>query len=47
MWIERKRGIGFVLLSNAVHPKREKKGIAKYRNEIGNIIVSCESESVL
>lgn len=39
MWIEKELGIGFVLLSNAVHPKREKNGIMKYRNKIGNIII--------
>ena len=38
MWIERELGIGFVLLSNAVHPKRENNGIIKYRNKIGNVI---------
>jgi len=40
MWIDRKHGVGFVLLSNAVHPKREQNGIQKYRNKIGNIIIT-------
>ncbi len=42
MWIDRKKGIGFVMLSNAVHPKREENGITKYRNKIGNIITLLE-----
>ena len=42
MWIDRKKGIGFVMLSNAVHPKREKNGIIRYRNKIGNIITLSE-----
>lgn len=40
MWIDRSKGIGFVMLSNAVHPKRGQNGIIKYRNKIGNIIIS-------
>ncbi len=40
IWIERELGIGFVMLSNAVHPKREKNGIIKYRNIIGNMIIN-------
>jgi CubicO group peptidase (beta-lactamase class C family) len=40
LWIERKRGIGFVMLSNAVHPHRNKNNIIKYRNQIGNMILS-------
>lgn len=43
MWIDKKQGIGFVLLSNAVHPEREKNGIRKYRNRIGNIIIPKEA----
>lgn len=39
MFIERKKGIGFVLLSNGVHPKRERNKIGSYRNEIGNMII--------
>jgi CubicO group peptidase (beta-lactamase class C family) len=42
MWIDRSKGIGFVMLSNAVHPKRGHNGIIKYRNKIGNIIISKE-----
>jgi len=42
MWIDTEHGIGFVLLSNAVHPEREKNGIRKYRNTIGNIIIPKE-----
>ncbi len=40
IWIEREKGIGFVMLSNAVHPKRNRNGVIKYRNIIGNIILS-------
>lgn len=40
MWIERSRGIGFVMLSNAVHPLRTLNNIIKYRNQIGNLILS-------
>lgn len=39
MWIEKEKGIGFVMLSNAVHPKRELNGIIKYRKRIGNLII--------
>ncbi|MCF7925043.1 MAG: beta-lactamase family protein [Candidatus Izimaplasma sp.] len=39
MWIDRNKGIGFVMLSNAVHPKRENNKIIHYRNKIGNIIM--------
>jgi CubicO group peptidase (beta-lactamase class C family) len=44
MWIDRKKGLGFVMLSNAIHPKRVKNGIIKYRNKIGNIITLMEVE---
>ncbi len=37
MWIDRKRKIGFVLLSNAVHPKRENNKIFGYRRQIWNL----------
>ena len=40
MWIDKLAGVGFVLLSNAVHPKREENGIKKYRNMIGSIIIA-------
>ncbi|MCD6482585.1 MAG: beta-lactamase family protein [Candidatus Izimaplasma sp.] len=42
IWIDKLAGIGFVLLSNAVHPKRENNGIGKYRNMIGNMIIPSE-----
>lgn len=38
MFIDRKNKIGFVLLSNAVHPKRELNGIIPLRSKIGDII---------
>jgi CubicO group peptidase (beta-lactamase class C family) len=40
MWINRKHHIGFVLLSNDVHPSRDKKGIISIRNGLGNLIMS-------
>lgn len=39
LWIEREKGIGFVMLSNAVHPKRNLNNIIYYRNRIGNMII--------
>lgn len=38
MVIDRKRKKGFVLLSNAVHPKRENNKIMAYRKAIGSIV---------
>lgn len=39
IFIDRKHQVGFVMLSNAVHPKRNQNGIIPYRNKIGNLIV--------
>lgn len=39
MFIDRKHQVGFVMLSNAVHPKRNLNEIISYRNKIGNMIV--------
>lgn len=39
IFIDRKHQVGFVMLSNAVHPKRNHNGIISYRNKIGNMIV--------
>jgi len=39
MFIDLKHQIGFVLLSNAVHPKRDKNQIIQFRNQIGNMIL--------
>jgi len=39
MFIDRKHHIGFVLLSNDVHPTRLTKGILKLRHEISNMVV--------
>mgnify|MGYP000847428313 FL=1 len=36
--IDRKRKMGFVLLTNAIHPKREQNDIFKYRNKISQIL---------
>lgn len=37
MWIDKKNKRGFVLLTNAVHPKREKNKVFSYRKEILNL----------
>ncbi len=42
MWIDRAHGVGFVMLSNAVHPKRENNRIIPYRKQIGTLILSAE-----
>lgn len=44
IWIEREKGVGFVMLSNAVHPYRNKNRIIKYRNPIGNMILSSRGK---
>jgi CubicO group peptidase (beta-lactamase class C family) len=44
IWIDRYHGVGFVMLSNAVHPKRENNKIIQYRNHIGNIILKENEE---
>jgi CubicO group peptidase (beta-lactamase class C family) len=44
MFIDRKNGIGFVLLSNAVHPKRELNKIIGYRKLIAQKIYECREE---
>jgi CubicO group peptidase (beta-lactamase class C family) len=40
MFIDRKHEVGFVMLSNDVHPSRLTKGILKIRHEIGTMVVS-------
>ncbi len=40
IWIDRSKGIGFVMLSNAVHPKRENNNIRGYRSQIADLILS-------
>ena len=42
MWIDRFHQTGFVLLSNAVHPKREDNGIIPYRRKIAGMIITQE-----
>lgn len=42
MWIDRKNDLGFVLLSNAVHPKRSCNGILPYRRRIADAIRTKE-----
>lgn len=46
IWIDRKVGLGFVLLSNGVHPERNMNKIHKYRGIIADIILSKEEEDV-
>lgn len=38
MWIDLNLGIGFVLLTNAVHPKRENNNVFPYRRKIKEIL---------
>ncbi|MBU1142993.1 MAG: beta-lactamase family protein [Firmicutes bacterium] len=38
MFIDKKNQFGFVMLSNAVHPKRDMNNIIQFRNKIGNMI---------
>ena len=40
MFIDRKHKIGFVLLSNDVHPSRMTRGILKLRHDLANLVVS-------
>ncbi|MGD9910124.1 MAG: serine hydrolase domain-containing protein [Candidatus Izemoplasmatales bacterium] len=40
LWMDTFHGIGFVMLSNAVHPKRERNRIFSYRGKIADIILS-------
>ncbi|MFP4178023.1 MAG: serine hydrolase domain-containing protein [Acholeplasmataceae bacterium] len=42
MWIDRKNDLGFVLLSNAVHPERTCNGIAPYRRRLADAIRTKE-----
>lgn len=42
MWIDRKNDLGFVLLSNAVHPKRTCNGILPYRQRLADAIRTKE-----
>lgn len=46
MLIDRLHNIGFVLLSNDVHPSRETKGILKLRHDIGNLVVAMKGSKV-
>jgi CubicO group peptidase (beta-lactamase class C family) len=45
MFIDRKNGIGFVMLSNAVHPKRDLNEIIGYRNRLSNMIYKKVEEN--
>jgi len=44
MFIDRLQGVGFVMLSNAVHPKRTQNKIIGYRRKIGNMILKTWEE---
>lgn len=44
LWIDKQIGMGFVLLSNAVHPKRENNNIFKYRRMIADLIIPRQEE---
>lgn len=45
MWIDRKHKLGFVMLSNGVHPKRSLNNIHSYRGKIADIILSKEEDN--
>lgn len=45
MFIDRKHGIGFVMLSNAVHPKRSLNQIIGYRSKIAHMIYKYREEN--
>lgn len=45
MFIDRKHGIGYVMLSNAVHPKRELNEIIGYRKHIAQKIYEYREEN--
>lgn len=45
MFVDRKNGIGFVLLSNAVHPKRDLNQLIGYRKLIAQKIYECREEN--
>ncbi len=47
MFIDRKHKIGFVMLSNDVHPTRETKGILKLRHEISNLVMLAQKGNEL
>lgn len=42
MFIDHKNKIGFVMLSNDVHPTRETKGILKLRHEMSNLVMLAQ-----
>lgn len=44
MFIDRSAGVGFVLLSNDVHPSRETKAILHLRYDIANLVMSSREE---
>lgn len=46
MFIDRKHHLGFVLLSNDVHPSRETKGILKLRHDLANLVVTMKGSRV-
>lgn len=44
LWIDRTHDVAFVMLSNAVHPKRELNGIIPYRRQIADAIMESIKE---
>ncbi|MCK9235678.1 MAG: serine hydrolase domain-containing protein [Acholeplasmataceae bacterium] len=44
LFIDRKNQIGFVMLSNAVHPKRENNRLIGYRRKIANLVYELRSK---
>ncbi len=44
MFIDKKAGIGFVLLSNAVHPRRNLNRLIGLRHELGNLVYGIKGE---
>lgn len=46
LWMDTKHQVGFVLLSNAVHPKRNRNGIIPFRRKLANIIMRYRKEEL-
>jgi len=44
IWIDKARKLGFVLLSNGVHPKRELNKVPLFRNKLANLILANKGD---
>jgi CubicO group peptidase (beta-lactamase class C family) len=44
LWIDKSRNLGFVMLSNAVHPKRSMNRIIGYRKHIANLLINAKEK---